>query len=434
MRVTILAVGSRGDIQFLAALAQGLRAAGHQVVFATHAAYQEFVAEHGLDFAEMPADPFVGMNAGVGTEADAAERAREGQLSFRQRFEHALRHWAIGGLAAGSGADALIYAPLCFVGQYVADKLGLQAFRANYSPTTPTRAFPPVQSLWPSLNGTLNLLTYRIEEYAFWRRMHPIINRVRREALGLPPLPRGRIHPPGVQVLNAFSPLVVPPPPDWGAEVHTTGYWFLKRSADWAPPDDLLAFLREGPPPVYLGLGSMSNSNPAEVTYTILRALAQLGLRTIISPGQVDLAGRVMPRETFISTAPHEWLLPQTAAIISHSGPGTIAAALRAGRPTFGIPFFADQFFWSRRVHGLGVGPAPLPERQVSLERALPRIKALVEDPEMRRRAARLGEQLRAEDGVARAVEVVERQMATLARTPSRARAAAAGSLPGGGG
>jgi hypothetical protein len=103
---------------------------------------------------------------------------------------------------------------------------------------------------------------------------------------------------------------------------------------------------------------------------------------------------------------PHEWLFPRTAAAVHYGGAGTTAASLRAGVPSVVTPFFGDQPFWGERIHALGVGPRPIPRRRLTAERLAAAIQAAVSDTGMRERAARLGRRIRAEDGVARAVEI----------------------------
>jgi hypothetical protein len=47
-----------------------------------------------------------------------------------------------------------------------------------------------------------------------------------------------------------------------------------------------------------------------------------------------------------LGPCPHDWLMPQMAAVVHHGGAGTVAAGLRFGKPTFVVPFFGDQHFW----------------------------------------------------------------------------------------
>jgi len=93
--------------------------------------------------------------------------------------------------------------------------------------------------------------------------------------------------------------------------------------------------------------------------------------------------------------------------VVHHGGAGTTAAALRAGVPAFVVPFLGDQPFWGARVHALGVGPAPLPRKELTPSR-LAAALALMDEPDMRTRAAALGARIRAEDGVGTAVRILE--------------------------
>jgi len=97
------------------------------------------------------------------------------------------------------------------------------------------------------------------------------------------------------------------------------------------------------------------------------------------------------------------------AAVVHHGGAGTTAAGLRAGLPTIICPFLGDQPFWGRRVHALGVGPAPIPQKRLNADNLAEAIRAATTDSAMRARAAALGERIRAEDGVGNAVAIVNR-------------------------
>jgi sterol 3beta-glucosyltransferase len=59
-------------------------------------------------------------------------------------------------------------------------------------------------------------------------------------------------------------------------------------------------------------------------------------------------------------------------------------------------------------VHRLGAGPAPVPHQKLTVENLAAALRTATEDATIRARAQRVGQALRAEDGVARAVEVFE--------------------------
>ena len=169
----------------------------------------------------------------------------------------------------------------------------------------------------------------------------------------------------GQPILYGYSPAVIPPPADWGADVHVTGYWFLDPAEDWTPDAALADFLAAGPPPVYVGFGSMSSRNPEETANLILDALARAGQRGIIHAGwnglqRSDLPGSVM----MVDGVPFAWLFPRVAAVVHHGGAGTTSAGLRAGVPSVVVPFFGDQPYWGQRVADLGVGPGADPAQE----------------------------------------------------------------------
>jgi sterol 3beta-glucosyltransferase len=110
-----------------------------------------------------------------------------------------------------------------------------------------------------------------------------------------------------------------------------------------------------------------------------------------------------------IDSTPHDWLFPRAAAAVHHGGAGTTAASLRTGIPSIVIPFLIDQPFWGKRVHDLGVGPAPIPRSKLTVNKLAQAIQEAVTNTTMRQRAAELGAKIQAEDGIANAVEIIQR-------------------------
>ena len=138
--------------------------------------------------------------------------------------------------------------------------------------------------------------------------------------------------------------------------------------------------------------------------------MARAGQRGIIHAGWGGLQRAALPNSVLmISSAPFSWLFPRVAAVVHHGGAGTTSAGLRAGVPSVVVPFFGDQPFWGQRVADLGVGPAPIPRKKLTVERLARAIRTAVTDEAMRGRAAELGKTIRAEDGVGNAVAVVAR-------------------------
>ncbi len=296
----------------------------------------------------------------------------------------------------------------------LAEKLGLPLLQAHYIPLTPTRAYPAfvAAGLPAGLGAVLNKPTYWAARQVLWQAFRPADRLARREVLGLRPAPffgpfDGRCTQ-GLPTLYGYSPAVIPPPSDWPASAHVTGYWFPEPPADWTPPEALEDFLAAGPPPVFVGFGSMSSQNPGATARLVLDALGQAGQRGLMLAGWGGMQQSDLPPTVFaLQGAPFSWLFPRVAAVVHHGGAGTTAAGLRAGRPSVVVPFFGDQPFWGRRVFELGAGPSPIPRRRLTAGKLAAAISRAVGDPGIRDRAAALGRTLRAEDGVGRAVEII---------------------------
>jgi sterol 3beta-glucosyltransferase len=168
--------------------------------------------------------------------------------------------------------------------------------------------------------------------------------------------------------------------------------------------------LEEGEAPIYFGFGSMAGRNPERLTRIVIEALKYTNMRGIIASGWGGLKPDDLPKTIFtIEKAPHDWLFPRMAAVVHHGGAGTTAAGLRAGCPTIICPFFGDQPFWGQRVHALGVGSQPIPQKKLTVEKLSITIREVMTNPGIRQNAKELCEKIRKEDGIANTISIIER-------------------------
>jgi sterol 3beta-glucosyltransferase len=173
------------------------------------------------------------------------------------------------------------------------------------------------------------------------------------------------------------------------------------------PPADLVDFLAAGPPPVFVGFGSMASGQDGWLSETVAGALRRSGGRAIVQAGWAGLEG-AGPDVLAVGDVPHAWLFPRTAAVVHHGGAGTAGAAFLAGVPSVAVPVFADQPLWGERIRALGAGPPPLPFAALTAEALAERIRDL-RGGRYTARAAELGRWARAEDGAARVIEALDR-------------------------
>ncbi len=429
MRVTIITVGTRGDVQPYVALGLGLQNAGHEVRLGTHPRFESFVRDRALEFA-----PLAEGSLSRGSEtlegrkwAEKSSKALPAWVGFLRDAKSVARRRLADCRDACEGAEAIIVSVFgTLLGYHLAEKMRVPLVRAYCTPFGYGLAHAsPATSRVKRVTIPLGAARERLFREALWQGARPWTNAARRDVLGLPKLPRrefyGRLDRQRMPLLYGWSPAVftLPHLDDW---VHVTGYWFLDATADWAPPASLVEFMGAGPPPVFVSFGTLTDRNPEATTAVVLEALARADRRGIVLrasvPPHVNL-----PRDVFaIDPIPHDWLFPRVAAAVHHGGAGTTGAALRAGLPSVLVPRFGDQPFWGRRVADLGVGPPPIPRRRLSAGGLAEAIRIATTDHGVRERATALGERIRSEDGVARAVEAFERHLVAVAprRSPVR--------------
>lgn len=413
MRIAIIAMGSRGDIQPYVALGRGLKAAGHSVRLLTHENYEGLVRSYGLEF--FPAKG----NVQEFMESPETRKLLESgnffaiQAHSSKASRQAAIDWAKDGLVACRGMDLLVAGVGgLFLAASLAEKLTIPLLQAYVFPFTPTKDFPAI--LFPQSIARLgmNRLTHHAFRQIMWQGSRAGDALARQQILGLPAAPFWGVYGSAqfrrYPVLYGFSPSVIRPPSDW-QNTNVTGYWFLDEAPDWTPPAALLDFLQQGSPPIFIGFGSMVSRDPEKTANLVLRAIAQTGQRAILQSGWKGLSRDDLPENVLmVDAVPHSWLFQQVAAVVHHGGAGTTAAGMRAGVPAIVVPFFGDQPFWGRRVAELGVGSAPIPRSQLTVERLAAAIDQVMGNRSMRQRAAELGARIRAEDGVDRAVAVIQ--------------------------
>lgn len=409
MRIAMLTIGTRGDVQPFVALGVGLRAAGYDVTIGTHRTFETFITGHDIDFAPLPGDPHALI------ERLASDKAGANVITFIRQFNGWFTAIQDDLLRAAwdacQNADMIIYGFLIPVGPSIAEKLQVPCAAGYLMPVgTVTSAYPAVTLPW--LNGW-DRFSHRVERTLMGVNKRGLLNRWRVDVLGLPPYPLhvqpyDDINGRPVHRFYAYSPQVIAQPADFPAHAHVTGYWFLDAGADWTPPPALEAFLNAGEAPVYAGFGSLIDRDAEALIETVVAAVRRAGKRLLLLGGWAGLNKNTLSDDVFVvKSAPHDWLFPRMAAVIHHGGAGTTAAGLRAGVPSVLVPFFGDQPTWGRVVHERGLGPAPVPASTLSAETLADAVIRATTDEALIQRAAFAGEAIRAEDGVGQTVRLI---------------------------
>lgn len=422
--------GTDGDINPFIALAGGLAAAGHDVTLAITCAERKsyrHLAET-LGFRLIPAGYIW---------ADDADLLKKTQKIFGTANQIKQLDLLIEEVLQ-PGIDGMydVSRALCaendlLIGHFAVHPLQLAAEVArkpymtvslNHALIPSTRMPPPPPGLIPNLGPLLNYFFWNIAIMVLNRSILPSINRLRLRE-GISPVPSFRdIWESPAGNLIAVSPSICAPDPAWGQHQHICGFFMIPDTAHrWDMPGGLARFLADGPPPVYLTLGSMASieRDPGRVTEAarlLVDAAKAARCRAIIQADWEHVSG--IPEDPAIyrtAATPHAQIFPRCAAVVHHGGSGTTQTALLCGRPSVIVAHILDQYFWANELKRLGVGAGRLDRRTVTPVKLGRDIRRVLDTPAMAARAEILGAKLRAEDGVATAVTIIGRACQTPA-------------------
>ena len=417
MKILIFTFGTRGDVQPYVALGEALQKSGHSVILSTGQGFDGMIVRHGLvpaslsiDFRSILADP--GMQDAMRTFSGKVRAWRQFKATFKTHYREM---WA---MARKVQPDMILGHPKGFAAIHIAEALGVVFVPTTLQPAfSPTTAFPNFLLPFADLGATGNWLSHSLfNRLARWGQSSSL-GTFRSEVLGLteeksPNFFNG-YHPAGKVVprLHGYSRHILPKPLDWGEADHITGYWFTDPEAAWQPSPDLQHFMQSGPPPVYVGFGSMPAEDAHRQTLIVVEALRLAGRRGVLATGWGGLqrpdGDSDLPRSIFcLDAVPHDWLFPRCSAIVHHGGAGTTHEGLRWGRPSVLCPVTVDQPFWGARIRELGVGPKPIPQKDMT-SGLLANAIMEAHSAEIVARAAAIGDNIRWEGGVAAAVAIL---------------------------
>lgn len=403
MKIVLLAMGSRGDVQPMVALGRELAGRGLGVTVVAMRDYAGLVEGAGLDFAPIEREMRESVLAAAGPDGRVSSNPIQYVRGASRWLAGIAPQVAAAELAAVQPGDQVV-AGLLSIDDAAAlhDLTGCQVTDVLFAPMLPTIAGGS-SVLGPRRHATsrVNQLAGTIGVAAA-AGMCTATGRVLRASRGLPRTSANRFVRlvRDTPTLLAFSPVLVPPAPDWPEHVHQTGAWLdPEPEPGWQPPDELAEFLEAGPQPVLISFGSVPGTDPE--LDLIAEAARKSGRRILLgaaAPGQSAPA----PDVHLLAGAPYRWLLPQLAAVIHHGGAGSTTESLLAGVPNAAVSTGADQPFFGRRVHELGAGPQPVRRGSLTAERLAALITDLTQDHAEAYRAAAqtVREQLLAEHGV----------------------------------
>ena len=442
-RIMIAGWGSRGDLQPITTLALALKNAGREViVFATPPATDLFEA-NGIEHvvAKENIEVFIEQLFG---QVDVSDRSLRGLMKlakFGKEYLNDPDYVAIQREdmeAAFATARAfnpdLLVTPNLIYGPYVsiAEALEIPVVTMDLQINHPTSDYPLYTMEVGKFPKVLNRGFYWLKSKLYSRTIRPKFEMMR-EICGLPTDTysngtKFKIWPHDLPQMCAVSPSLFPEPSDWPSQKHISGWLFMPDSSSYRPPEGLLDFLEHKP--VYIGFGSMKG-NPEfcqKLSTFAIKGLKLSGKKGLLLGGWAGLTMESLDRSTGegqdlyewaqenvfeVPSCPHEWLFPKCCAVVHHGGAGTLAAGLRAGRPTVVCAMQGDQPFHGSivRRHGVGQYLGFVGAPKTNAESLAAAIKDITSDTAVMSSVSELARQINKEEGAAEAIRFID-QMA----------------------
>lgn len=414
MKLTFFALGSRGDVQPSIALAKKAIQNGHSAIICTGKTFEKLIKENGVEFKEVESDLM------------ALLESDEGKLIYYNALKHpikaknyvqtvvnpAFRKTLDQFWAASQGADVIIYHPKAFGAPDMALALGIPCINMALIPAIyPIEEFPNlIISTNKNFGKTLNKFTYNIIAKAEKSNINQV-NDFREKTLNLPKRKSGiynlEIEGNRIPIIYPFSPILFDDVKSWKDNVFLPGFFYL--DTDESQLDHTVKkFIARGSKPIVISFSSIPLKNPIEFKRKLKQALTETGNRAIILTGASGMTLEEDDDLLAIHSAPHTLLFPLAKGIVHHGGVGTMATALKSGKPQMIIPFAVDQPFWANLLYQKGYSLKPLEEKDIEVDQLISRFKQM-EDEEKIKKAERIRSVLVKENGTQNALTHIKK-------------------------
>ncbi len=413
MRIGIQTWGSDGDILPFIALANGLSAAGHNVSVVYTSVDNKDYASYGANSGISIVKAYEGFDQpGEKTLADilyTRNPLKELALTLESFFDPAVDEMY-------AAAKQLCRENDIVVGHVIHYPLAIAAEK-HVCPRVSVALCPIMISskyaspMGPSCGKWLNPLLWKLADILARKMMYQPAHRLR-EKEGLAPYRdlQAQLYVSGALTLIATCRPLCLRLPDWGDNIQICGFLNAARTtADWVMPDGLRNFLADGAPPVYFTFGSLTQFDIEGTTRLFLDAAKIAGVRAIIQSDWDHFQPAGDDPDIYqVQSIPHEYVFPHCSMIVHHGGSGTTQSALQAGKPSLVIAHAFDQPYWGKKLHQIGVSGKVLQRRSTSAGKIADNIRIILRSPHMSHNAKKIGQSMRAENGVGNAVAAIE--------------------------
>lgn len=404
----LIAIGSHGDVHPFIGIGRGLAQRGHRVRLAANEIFGKTVENAGLthiplgnasDYRQVQANPDVWHH-------------QRGPGVIMQMVGQTLRN-VYDLVAQNAEPDTFVVGSSLAMGALCAsEKLKIRMATAHLAPICIRSSVT-----LPVLPGGINLrFLPLLLRQKFWSvadrwfidpMLCPALNAFRAE-VGLAPVTRwqnGFWHAP-LLTLGLWPEWFFPRQSDYPQQVRLAGFPLYDESDHVELDADLLRWLDAGEAPIAFTPGSAMLFG-RRFFESAIDACTRLNRRGILLTRHPEQLPDPLPDHIrYQPFAPFGLLLPRCCAAVHHGGIGSTAQALRAGVPQLIMPMSHDQFDNAAICKRLGVADF-VSARKFTGKRVATKLKHLIDDAGVPAACQSIAAKSRAEDGVAKACELL---------------------------
>ena len=405
MKIILISIGTRGDMEPFLAIGELLKEKGHQVICAFPEQFRNLAEDSNLEFASLGAKYIEMLDSNIGKAAmggggsglnkflayirlaknqtDANKEIVkkqyeiiESEIPDRIVYNAKVTYPVIWGLK-NSGRNILVCA-LPYL-HYVKGHTHV-VFNSNFG-------------------SFFNKLTFSLANFGMvttvmiTKRWLKITKKISRKQIKNALLSNKAIY--------TISPYLFSRPDYWNENLKVLGFHERNKTINWRPDKDLNDFLEKHHRILLITFGSMTNPEPEEKTKIIIDILERNKIPAIINTAS---GGLVKPDRFdselihFVSQIPYDWIFPKIYGVIHHGGSGTTHLALKYGCATMIVPHIIDQFVWNKIIYNMGTGPKGIKIGKITTKNLEPKILELVNNSSFKKKAEQVASQMEKED------------------------------------
>lgn len=404
MKIALLTQGSRGDVEPFIRLGKALQKRGHIVTISAPLNFTSLIESAGLSACPTDMDIEKMLDTEQGKKLLRANplaiiKSMKSVFAFTENSLDLYYKLAIEN-------DKVIYHTKTMCDCF-AHLFRQKMIRAMVVPAVePTKEFPN-----PALSGfrfwsLCPKTSYFLQNFGVWSMRKPISRFATRHRINI------ALDNPNIDFIYGISEVLVKKPKEYSSQSVFTGFWNDPDTYSLAP--NIEKFISKGDKPIIITFGSMVNPKIDGCIRHLIHILLSKKQRIILVRGwnKSDYINPDPDNLLILDSAPYETLFENASALISHGGIGTISTGLQAGLPMFTIPIMypvGDQMFWGKQLEKIGVSAGTIPIGKINKKNLSDAIHRLINDSSLFTNAQRIKSKLKSEDGLGKAVEIIER-------------------------